>query len=129
MRNHSGVTQRTNFIADVSLVKKKLALSIIDDFHHHVNPISPNITFTLELEDNNSLAFLDVCVNLTIHCKLWFTIYHKPTHTDRYQQFDSHHSLHHKLAVARPCITESTFTFKKHLNANLIMMISPRKHY
>ena len=75
--------------------------SEIDDFHHHVNSISPNIKFTLELEDNSSLAFLDVRVNRTATCKLWTTIYHKPTHTDRYLQFNSHHPLHHKLAVAK----------------------------
>ena len=74
--------------------------SVIDDFHHHANSISPNIKFTLELEDNSSLAFLDVRVNRTVNCKLWTTIYQKPTHTDRYLQFDSHHPLHQKLAVA-----------------------------
>ena len=29
------------------------------------------------------------------------TIYKKPTHTDRYLQFDSHHPKHHKFAVAK----------------------------
>ena len=74
--------------------------SVIDEFHHHVNSISPNIKFTLELEDNSFLAFIDVCVNRTVNCKLWTTIYHKPTDTDRNLQFDSHDPLHHKLAVA-----------------------------
>ena len=53
------------------------------------------------MEDNSFLAFLDVRVNHTVNCKLWTTIYHKLTHTDGYLQFDSHHSLQHKLAVAR----------------------------
>ena len=53
------------------------------------------------MEDNNSLVFLDVYVKRTVNSKLWTTIYQKPTHTDRYLQFDSHHPLHHKLAVAR----------------------------
>ena len=86
------------YVDDVFCVIK---LSVIHDFHHHVNSISPNIKFTLELEDNSSLAFLDVRVNRTVNCKLWTTIYHKSTHTDSYLQFDSHHLLHHKLAVAR----------------------------
>ena len=63
--------------------------------------MSPNVKFTLELEDNNLLAFLDVYVKRTVNSKLWTTIYQKPIHTDRYLQFDSHHPLHHKLAVAR----------------------------
>ena len=76
--------------------------SVIDDFQHHINSISPNIKFALELEDNSSLAFLDVCVNHTANCKLWrSTIHQKPIYTDRYLQFDSHHPLHQKLAVAR----------------------------
>ena len=86
------------YVDDVYCVIKS---SVIDDFHHHVNSISSNIKFTLELEDNSSLAFLDVRVNHTVNCKLWTTIYDKPTHTDRYLQIDSHHPLHHKLAVAR----------------------------
>ena len=75
--------------------------SVIDGFHYLINSISPNIKFTLDLEDNSSLAFLDDRVNHTVNCKLWTTIYHKPTHINRYLQFDSHHPLHQKLAVAR----------------------------
>ena len=86
------------YVDDVFCVIKS---SVIDDFHHHINSISPNVKFALELEDNNSLAFLDVYVKRTVNSKLWTTIYQKPTHTDRYLQFDSHHPLHHKLTVAR----------------------------
>ena len=86
------------YVDDVFCVIKS---SVIDDFHHHIDSISPNVKFTLELEDNNSLAFLDVYVKRTVNSKLWTTIYQKPTHTGRYLQFDSHHPLHHKSAVAR----------------------------
>ena len=68
-----------------------IKLSVIDDFHYNINSISPNIKFTLELENNSSLAFLDDHVNRTVNCKLWTTIYRKPTHADRYLQLDSHH--------------------------------------
>ena len=86
------------YVDDVFCVNN---LSVIDDFHHHVNTLSPNIKFTLELENNSFLAYLDVRVNRTVNCKLWTTVYHKPTHTDRYLLFDSHHPLQHKLALAR----------------------------
>ena len=59
--------------------------SVIDDFHHHSNLIFPNIKFTLELDDNSSLAFSDVRANRTANCELWTTIHHKPTHSDRNQ--------------------------------------------
>ena len=87
--------------------------SVIDDSHHHVNSTSPIIKFTLELENNSSLAFLDVRINRTVNCKLWTTIHHKPTHTDRYLQFDSHHPLHHKLAVARTLYHPNDFHIQK----------------
>ena len=61
--------------------------------HKHLNSISPSITFTQEREQNQSLAFLDV--------KVTRNKYKKPTHTDRYLQFDSHHPKHHKFAVAK----------------------------
>ena len=113
------------YVDDVFCVNK---LSVIDDFHHHVNTLSPNIKFTLELENNSFLAFLDVRVNRTVNCKLWTTVYHKPTHTGRYLQFDYHHPYSISWFELEPCITESTPSFKNHLNANLIL-ISPRKHW
>ena len=70
------------------------------DFHNHINSICNHIQFTMESEDNQSLHFLDVLVtknNHTLHTK----IYRKPTHTDRYLHFDSHHPKHQKLSVAR----------------------------
>ena len=42
------------YVDDVFCVIKSL---VIDDFHHHVNSISPKVKFTLELEHNSSSAF------------------------------------------------------------------------
>ena len=52
-------------------------------------------------EQNQSLAFLDVKVTRNKDNTISTTIYKKPTHTDRYFQFDSHHPKHHKFAVAK----------------------------
>ena len=101
--------------------------SVIDDFHHHINYTSPNLKFTLELEDNSFLALLDVYVKRIVNCKLWTTIYHKPTCTDCYLQFDSHHPNTKTRLMLETCITELTPTFKNHLNANLILT-APKKH-
>ena len=65
-----------------------------EEFHKHLNSISPSITFTLEREQNQSLAFLDVKVTRNRDNSISTTIYKKPTHTDRYLQFDSH-QWHH----------------------------------
>ena len=72
-----------------------------EEFHKHLNSISPSITFTLEREQNQSLAFLDVKVTRNKDNTISTTIYKKPTHTDRYLQLDSHHPKHHKFAVAK----------------------------
>ena len=72
-----------------------------EEFHKHLNSISPSIMFTLEREQNQSLAFLDVKVTRNKDNTISLTIYKKPTHTDRYLQFDSHHPKHHKFAVAK----------------------------
>ena len=70
-------------------------------FHKHLNSILPSITFTLEREQNQSLAFLDVKVSRNRDNTISTTIYKKPTHTDQYLQFDSRHSKHHKFAVVK----------------------------
>ena len=72
-----------------------------EEFHKHLNSISHSITFTLEREQNQSLAFLDVKVTRNRDNTISTTICKKPTHTDRYLQFDSHHPKHHKFAVAK----------------------------
>ena len=54
----------------------------------------------MEEEQNLSLPFLDVLV--IRHDKTLRTqVYCKPTHTDRYLHFDSHHPQHQKLAVTK----------------------------
>ena len=53
-----------------------------EEFHKHFNSISPSITFTLEREQNQSLAFLDVKVTRNKDNTVSTTIYKKPT--DRY---------------------------------------------
>ena len=72
-----------------------------EEFHKHLNSISPSCTFTLEHEQNQSLAFLDVKVTRNKDNTISTTIYKMPTHADRYLQFDSHHPKHHKFAVAK----------------------------
>ena len=67
-----------------------------------MNSISLFITFTLFREQNQSLTFfLDAKVTRNRVNTVCTTIYKKPTHTNRYLQFDSHHPKHHKFAVAK----------------------------
>ena len=59
-------------------------------FHEHLNGQHPNIKFTIEHEKENKLAFLDVHVTRS-ETRLCTGVYRKPTHTDRYIPFHSHH--------------------------------------
>ena len=86
------------YVDDIFCVIK---VSVIDDFLHHTHGISSTIKFTVKIEENCSLAFLDVKVSRNLNNTLWTNIYQKPTHINRYLQFDSHHPIHQKLAVCR----------------------------
>ena len=60
-----------------------------------------NIKFTREDVKDNHLPFLDCDVHIGDDRSLHIGVYRKPTHTDQYLLFDSHHPLEHKLGVIR----------------------------
>ena len=74
----------------------------VDAFHQHLNSINANIQFTLELEDANGygLPFLDT-VTSRRGTAIQVEVYRKPTHTDRYLDFLSHHLSCHKRSVVK----------------------------
>ena len=86
------------YVDDTFCILKR---SCVDEFHEHLNSISESIQFTFEREVDGRLPFLDVHVIRHQDNTLSTTIYQKPTHTNRYLQFTSHHPKHHKLSVAR----------------------------
>ena len=59
----------------------------------HLNSIEPSIQFTIERETDGKLPFLDTCVQRTTDGSLETVVYRKPTHTDKYLSFNSHHLL------------------------------------
>nr|XP_032521699.1 uncharacterized protein LOC116773369 [Danaus plexippus plexippus] len=73
----------------LSVVKQDMRSSDLqeDDVHDTANKIQ----CTIELEANNSLAFLDILVVRNPDNTLGHTVYRKPTHTDRYLNGYSHH--------------------------------------
>ena len=73
----------------------------VQAFHNHLNSIKPSIQFTLEVEENGVLPFLDTEIKHHPDGSLSTKVYRKRTHTDKYLDFQSHHPLAHKLAV--PC--------------------------
>ena len=70
----------------------------VNEFHNHLNSINPYLQFTIELEENRRLAFLDTVTSRS-NGKVEVDIYRKPTHKDKYLHYDSHHPMQHKLSV------------------------------
>ena len=72
----------------------------LQHFHEHINQQHPNIQFTIEEEKDGKLAFLDVQVTRSPD-GLITSVYRKPTHTDRYIPFHSHHHQRTTTGVLR----------------------------
>ena len=69
-------------------------------FLDHINSIDPNIKFTVEgNQENGAIPFLDTLVKPEADNSLSIRVYGKPTHTDQYLQWDSHHNLAAKYSI------------------------------
>ena len=87
-------------IEETAIAHTCLRKDQVDEFHQHLNSINTNIQFTQELEDTNGqgLPFLDT-ITIRRGTQLEVNVYRKPTHTDRYLDFNSHHPMCHKRSV------------------------------
>ena len=69
-------------------------------FLEHINSIDPAIKFTVEgTQGNGAIPFLDTLITLLADNSLYITVYCKPTNTDQYLQWHSHHCLSAKYSV------------------------------
>ena len=101
----------------------------VDDFLQHLNNQQPSIRFTMETENNNKLAFLDTAVSREPDGRLTTSVYRKPTHTDQYLAYDSHHPQSVKRGIVK-CLYERAKSLvtkpsviseeKKHLSSVLV---------
>ena len=101
----------------------------VDYFLDHLNQQHTSIRFTMETENDNKIAFLDPLVTREPDGRLHTTVYRKPTHTDQYLAYDSHHPQSVKRGIvkclndrAKRIITKPSGTAqeKKHLSTVLI---------
>nr|XP_054763065.1 uncharacterized protein LOC129269578 [Lytechinus pictus] len=72
-----------------------------DSLLSYMNSQQPSIQFTLETEQGGKLAFLDTLVQRHEGGKLSTSVYRKPTHTDQYIPFDSHHDKSVKKGLVK----------------------------
>ena len=79
------------FVDDTFVIHKEVNKQ---DFLQHINSVDPAIKFTVEdNKEDGSIPFLDTIVKPEENGDLSITVYRKPTHTDQYLQWDSHHNL------------------------------------
>ena len=71
-----------------------------EEFFHHINSLDNNIKFTAEsTRADGSIPFLDTLVTPKSDGSLQTKVYRKPTHTNQYLQWDSHHAMSNKYSV------------------------------
>ena len=71
-----------------------------EEFLDHINNLDPHIQFTTEdAKTDGSLPFLGTLIHKQPDNPLSTSVYRKPTHTDLYLQWNSHHHLSAKYSV------------------------------
>ncbi|XP_078370337.1 uncharacterized protein LOC144654108 [Oculina patagonica] len=101
----------------------------VNSFLQHLNNQQPSIRFTMETENDCKIAFLDTTVSREPDGRLTTSVYRKPTHTDQYLAYDSHHPQSVKRGIvkclydrAKRLVTKPSVISKekKHLSSVLV---------
>lgn len=73
-----------------------IPINKVDTFFNAFNAFNSNVKFTMELENNHQLAFLDLVIIHNLDGSLSTDWFHKSTWSGRYLNFDSHLPLSYK---------------------------------
>jgi hypothetical protein len=79
----------------------------LQHFFQHLRNISEEIKFTMEIEENGIIPFLDILINRKSDGNLGHAVYRKKTHTENYLHADSHHHPNQKLGVLKTLATRA----------------------
>ena len=71
----------------------------LEGFFKHLNSISTEIKFTMEVEENRSIYFLDILVTTNEDGTLGHQVFRKKTHIDSYLHAESYHHPAQKFGV------------------------------
>jgi len=83
------------YVDDILMVAPR---EYIDLIIQTFNSYSPRLKFTLEIEKNRSINFLDTSITV-VDDRLICNWYQKPTFSGRYLHFSSHHPIEQKKSV------------------------------
>ena len=85
------------FVDDTWVIQEQAHKELFLD---HINSIDPCIKFMAKgNQENGTIPFLDTLIQPEAHNSLSVKVYCKPTHTDQYLQWDSHHNLSAKYSI------------------------------
>ena len=76
----------------------------LDHFLQHIKILHKDITFTVDIENDHKIVFLDVQI-IRNDNTLETLVYRKPTHTNQYLNFRSNHHPRIKLGIIQ-CLTQ-----------------------
>jgi hypothetical protein len=86
--------------------------SLLQDYLTHLYSLRPSIQFTMEIESNSAIAFLDVLLfrkGTTLATK----VYRKANHTGRYLKFNSNHLPHVKRGLIQSLHNRASTIFQE----------------
>jgi len=83
-------------------------LDKLHEFHCHLNSLHRNIQFTMDIEKDGHLPFLDIDIYRKMDGTLGHKVYRKPTHTNLYLQQSSHHHPANKHSALRALTHRAT---------------------
>ena len=85
------------FVDDTWVIQQQAHKELFLD---HINSVDPAIKFTVKgNQEDGAIPFLDTLVKPKADSSLSMKVYHKPTDTDQYLQWVSHHNLSAKYSV------------------------------
>ena len=95
--HHQPPAMWKRYVDDTFTIIKKANRS---SFLEHINLIDPKIKFSSEeTRRDGSMPYLDILITPKEDGTLSTSVYRKPTHTDLYLQWDSHHTIPSKYSV------------------------------
>jgi hypothetical protein len=92
------------YVDDVFAIVEKAG---VQQLLQHLNSYDDNIQFTVEMEKDGSLPFLDTQLTRRRDGSIALTVYRKPTHTGQHLHWDSNHPFEHKASVVHSLVSRA----------------------